>query len=189
MENQQSQPAGAARGGEVIDKMKSDAAGLAQDVKRQGEEQFESRKHTAAAQTERLAEVVDRAAEELRGQDQQSLADYAGELAGSMKNFAESIRERSLDELLRDTQQLARNNPTLFVMGSVVAGIALSRFLKASADRSDRGGGDDYAARPTIGSEARPVTFESRPSVAGSASPTPAAGESPSFADDLEKGV
>ena len=189
MENQQSQPAGAAEGGEVINKMKSDAAGLAQDVKRQGEEQFESRKHTAAAQTERLAEVVDRAAEELRGQDQQSLADYAGELAGSMKNFAESIRERSLDELLRDTQQLARNNPTLFVMGSVVAGIALSRFLKASADRSDRGGGDDYAARPIIGSEARPVTFESRPSVAGSASPTPAAGESPSFADDLEKGV
>jgi len=191
MENQQSQPAGAAEGGEVINKMKSDAAGLAQDVKRQGEEQFESRKHTAAAQTERLAEVVDRAAEELRGQDQQSLADYAGELAGSMKNFAESIRERSLDELLRDTQQLARNNPTLFVMGSVVAGIALSRFLKASADRSDRGGGDDYAARPTTGSEARPVTFESRPSVtAGSASPTPSgAGETPSFADDLEKGV
>jgi hypothetical protein len=181
MENQRSQPAGAAGGGEVINKMKSDAAGLAQDVKRQGEEQFESHKHTAAEQTERLAEVVDRAVEGLRDQDQQSLADYAGELAGSMKNFAESLRGRSLDDLVRDTQQLARKNPTLFVMGSVVAGIALSRFLKASAERSDLGGG----------SEARPVTFESRPAVtSGSASPTPSApGESPFFADDLEKGV
>src|SRR5687767_3225471 len=75
MENQESQTAGAATGG-VIDKVKSEASGVAEDVKRQGQEQFEARKHTAADQTEKLAGVVDRVAGELKDQDQQSLADY-----------------------------------------------------------------------------------------------------------------
>src|SRR5918999_2192467 len=135
MENQPSLTESGSDGG-AINKVKSEATGVAQDVKRQGQEQFEARKHTAADQTEKLAGVVDRVAEELKGQDQQSLADYAGQLAGSMKSFAENLRGRSLDELVKDTQQLARNNPTLFLMGSVAVGIALSRFLKASSERN-----------------------------------------------------
>lgn len=190
MENQHSQTAGAATGG-VIDKVKSEASGVAEDVKRQGQEQFEARKHTAADQTEKLAGVVDRVAGELKDQDQQSLADYAGQLAGSMKSFAENLRQRSLDELVRDTQQLARNNPTLFLMGSVAVGIALSRFLKASSERTPTDRRGFFDSELTIPSEGQPVTFESRPSViVGTSSPRPSSSaDSPSFADDLEKGV
>ena len=184
MENQESQTAGAPIGG-AINKIKSEATGVAQDAKLQGQEQFEAHKHTAADQTEKLAGVVERVAEEFKGQDQQSLAEYAGQLAGSMKSFAENLRDRSLDDVIRDTQQLARKNPTLFLMGSVAVGIALSRFFKASADRS--------APRDNeFGSNAsQPVTFESRPSViSGSASPNPSSlADTPSFADDSEKGV
>jgi hypothetical protein len=191
MENQQSQTAGAAGDGGAINKMKSEAAGVAQDVKRQGHEQFEARKQTAADQTEKLAGVVDRVSEELRGQDQESLADYAGQLAGSMKNFAESLRQRSLDEFVKDTQQLARSNPTLFLMGSVAVGIALSRFLKASAERSGPNRSNDSEFSDSSRSAVEPVTFESRPSVISeSATTTPSStSDSPSFADDLEKGV
>ena len=184
MENQESQAAGAATGG-AMSKIKSEATAVAQGAKRQGQEQFETRKHAAADQTEKLAGVVERVADEFKDQDQQSLAEYAGQLAGSMKSFAENLRDRSLDEVIRDTQQLARNNPTLFLMGSVAVGIALSRFFKASADRSTRQDNEfgSYASQP--------VTFESRPSViAGSTSPTPSSlAGTPSFADDLEKGV
>ena len=190
MENQPNRTSGAATGG-VIDKVKSEASGVVENVKRQGQEQFEARKHTAADQTEKLASVVDRVAEEFKDQDQQSLADYAGQLAGSMKSFAENMREKSLDELLRDTQQLARNNPTLFLMGSVAVGIALSRFLKASGERSPTDRRAFFDSELTVPSEAQPVTFESRPSViSGASSPTPSSSAgSPSFADDLEKGV
>jgi hypothetical protein len=190
MENQQSQSAGAVSGG-AINKVKSEAAGLAQDVKRQGNEQFEARKQTAADQTEKLAGVVGRVAEEFKGQDQESLADYAGQLAGSMKSFAENLRERSLDDVIRDTQQLARSNPTLFVMGSVAVGIALSRFLKASAERNAPSRGNDSEFHDSSRSEVQPITFESRPSVISeSASATPSSpADSPSFADDLEKGA
>jgi hypothetical protein len=184
MENQESQTAGAPIGG-AMNKIKSEATGVAQDAKRQGQEQFEAHKHTAADQTEKLADVVERVAEEFKGQDQPSLADYAGQLAGSMKSFAENLRERSLEDVIRDTQQLARNNPTLFLMGSVAVGIALSRFFKASADRSTRQDNEfgSYASKA--------ATFESRPSViAGSTSPSPSSpADTPSLADDLEKGV
>ena len=185
MENEDNQSVGAATGG-VINKMKSEATGVAQEAKRQGEEQFEAHKHTAADQTEKLAGVVERVAEEFKGQDQQSLADYAGQLAGSMKSFAENVRGKTVEDVIKDTQQLARNNPTLFLMGSVAVGIALSRFLKASGGRAPVQD-NDFGA-PT---EVRPVTFQSRPSViSGSGSPTASSpADSPSFADDLEKGI
>src|SRR5687767_8082149 len=143
MENHQSQAVASGSDSGAIDKVKSEAAGVAQDVKRQGQEQFEARKQTAADQTEKLAGVVDRVSEELKNQDQESLADYAGQLAGSMKNFAENLRQRNVDELVKDTQQLARSNPTLFLIGSVAVGIALSRFLKASAERTDSNRSND----------------------------------------------
>ena len=191
MDNQQSQTAAGVSDGGAISKAKNEAAGLAQDVKRQGQEQFDARKQTAADQTEKLAAVVDRVSEELKDQDQESLADYAGQLAGSMKSFAESLRQRNLDELVRDTQQLARNNPTLFLMGSVAVGIALSRFLKASSQRSGVSLQNESEFYGASQSAAQPVTFESRPSVISeSATTTPSStADSPSFADDLEKGV
>jgi hypothetical protein len=191
MENQQSQTAAGVSDGGAINKAKSEAAGMAQDVKRQGQEQFEGRKQTAADQTEKLAGVVERVSEELKDQDQDSLADYTGQLAGSMKNFAESLRQRSLDEFVKDTQQLARSNPTLFLMGSVAVGIALSRFLKASAERSGPNRSNDSEFSDSSRSAVEPVTFESRPSVISeSATTTPSStSDSPSFADDLEKGV
>jgi hypothetical protein len=184
MENQESQT-GASSGG-VINRIKTEATGVAQDAKRQGQEQFDTHKHTAADQTEKLAGVVERVADEFRGQDQQSLAEYAGQLAGSMKSFAENLRDRSLDDVIRDTQQLARNNPTLFLMGSVAVGIALSRFFKASADRSAGVRDDEFDSDAS-----QSVTFESRPLVlSGSTSPSPSSPtDTPSFADDLEKGV
>jgi hypothetical protein len=196
MENQQSQTSRSGSDGGAINKVKSEAAGVAQDVKRQGQEQFETRKQTAANQTEKLAGVVDRVSAELKDQNQESLADYAGQLAGSMKNFADSLRQRNLDELVNDTQQLARSNPTLFLMGSVAVGIALSRFLKASADRSGsnrRNDSEFYDSNRSDSSRSivQPITFESRPTVISeSATTTPSPkSDSPSFADDLEKGV
>jgi uncharacterized phage infection (PIP) family protein YhgE len=191
MENQRSQTVAGVSDGGAINKLKSETATVAQDVKRQGQEQFEARKQTAAHQTEKLAGVVERVSEELKDQDQESLADYAGQLAGGMKSFADSLRQRNLDELVKDTQQLARNNPTLFLMGSVAVGIALSRFLKASPQHRGAGQNNDSEFHASSQSAVQPITFESRPSVISESATTtpPSTADSPSFADDLEKGV
>jgi len=191
MENQQSETVAGVSDGGAINKVKSEAAAVAQDVRRQGQEQFEARKQTAADQTEKLAGAVERISEELKDQDQESLADYAGQLAGGMRNLADSLRQRNLDELVRGTQQLARDNPTLFLMGSVAVGIALSRFLKASSQRSGASRPDESEFYGSSQSAVQPVTFESPPSVIRESAATTASStaDSPSFADDVEKGV
>jgi hypothetical protein len=173
-----------------IDDAKKMASDIAEDAKRQGRAKLDSGKQTAADQTEKLANAVERAAQELGGGEQQSLADYAGQLASSMRSLAENLRGRSIDELLRETQQLARKNPTLFFVGSVAVGVAVSRFLKASSERGtiDKQDRDyDTTAHPGV----QPVTFETGASHLSKApSPNPSSPlDSPSFADDLEKGV
>jgi hypothetical protein len=173
---------------DVVNKVKSDTAELAQDVKRRGEQRFDSQKQAAADQAKSLAGVVERAAEDLREQDQQSLAQYAGQLADSMKSFADSLKSRSTDDLIRDTQDLARRNPTLFVLGSVAVGVALSRFFKASGDREGR---QQRNFHPSAEYGGQPATFESRPGTGSGPGTAPITrpSESPSFADDLDKGV
>jgi hypothetical protein len=75
----------------------------------------------------------------------------------------------------------------LFALGSVAVGVALSRFFKASTDRVGRQS-DFYPPAEYTG---QPTTFQSPPST-GSGSggiATERSPGSPSFADDLEKGV
>lgn len=120
----------------TTEKIKKDAADATQDVKQQAREQVDVHKDNVADKTRSVAAAVERVAQEFRHEDQQSLAQYAGELAGEMKNFADNLRGRSVDELLRDTQEFARRNPAAFLLGSVAVGFALTRFAKASAQPS-----------------------------------------------------
>ena len=172
---------------DVANKIKSEATNVASDVRRRGEQQFDSQKRAAADQAKSIAGVVERAAEDLREQDQQSLAQYAVQLADSMKSFADNIRNRSTDDILRDTQDLARKNPVLFALGSVAVGVALSRFFKASTTRVGQQG-EFYPPAEYTG---QPTTFESLPSTGSGSAATSSerSAGTPSFADDLEKGV
>jgi hypothetical protein len=119
------------------DKLKGKAIEVAEQIKARGKGQLEAGKKTAAEGVEQLAGALDQATESLERGEQQSLAGYAQELAASVRSLAANLRDRSLDDLVTDTQALARRNPTLFFFGSVAVGIALSRFLKASGERQE----------------------------------------------------
>lgn len=171
-----------------IDEGKNMARDLAQDAKRQGREKLDSGKQRAANQTEKLAGIVERAAQELKGGELQPLSDYAAEFATGMKTFAENLRSKTLDELVKDTQQLARKNPALFFIGSIGVGLAISRFVKASSERS-HGSYPEPEYPLTNQSAVQPTAFESGPAVMPErGSPSPGSSDA-SFADDLKKGV
>jgi hypothetical protein len=119
------------------DKLKDKATQAAEQIKARGKDQLEAGKKTAAQGIERLAGALDQATESLEGSEQQSLAGYAQELASSVRTFANNLRDRSVNDLIGETQMVARRNPTLFFFGSVAVGIALSRFLKASAEHEN----------------------------------------------------
>lgn len=115
-------------------------AGQAKELGREhAERQFEHGKHTVEEQVDAVGSAVDDAAQRLR-RENNPLASYAEELSGQLSRFSSGIENTSLDELAVKARRVARDNPGLFMLGSVVAGLAAARFFKASAEkeRSDR---------------------------------------------------
>jgi hypothetical protein len=172
------------------DKLKDKATQAAEEIKARGKDQLEVGKKTAAAGIEQLAGALDQATESLEHSEQQSLAGYAQELAANARSFANNLRDRSVDDLIGETQTLARRNPALFFFGSVAVGIALSRFMKASAERDSRRFPDNmmHSGVARSGSDSQ-RTRESSGNVQAGKRPESSDGPtvSPEFADDTEK--
>ncbi|MGV2835000.1 hypothetical protein, partial [Pseudomonas shirazensis] len=109
-----------------------EAGALLGEAKTQGAEQFEHYRDTAADQLDSLQEGARSAASALRDNDTLGISHYLGQAAECIGTFAEQIRHESAEDLLHKGTRLARDNPGLFLAGSVAVGFALSRFLRAS---------------------------------------------------------
>ena len=130
--------------------VRTKARQAAEEVKAQGKSQLEGYRETAADEIERVAHSAEAAARELEGQDTLGLSGYVSDMAQGMVRFSENLRGKSVDELFQDVNRLARENPTLFIAGSIALGFGLTRFAKASARHSE----DDYPHRHSASSPA-----------------------------------
>jgi hypothetical protein len=63
-------------------------------------------------------------------------ATFVHDAATRLEGAAASLRERSVDDLLRSFNNFARSQPAALFGGAVLAGFALSRFLKSSAEHN-----------------------------------------------------
>ena len=111
----------------------NEATATLSDVKEQGAEQYENLRDLATDQIDSLVEGAQSAAAALEGKDSLGLSQYLGQLASGLGSFADQVRDKSAEDLLHKGAQLARDNPALFLAGSVAIGFGLSRFLRASA--------------------------------------------------------
>jgi hypothetical protein len=109
--------------------------GFAQRLKDDGRRTIEQRKRSAAARVNGIAEAIERTGAQFT-ETEPTLADLANRMAASVGNLATRLREGSIDDLVDDTRALARRNPGLFIVGGLVAGFVLARFVKASAQRA-----------------------------------------------------
>jgi hypothetical protein len=126
------------------EQVRDEAARASAEVRQQGEEiastavehadRYATKQKEAGAQhVESLARAVDRAAGELESTSPE-LARYARRAASSVDAFSDTLRQRSVRDLIDDTNDFARREPALFFAGAVVAGIVLSRFLRSSGE-------------------------------------------------------
>jgi len=129
------------QGGEQV---KQEAVRTAREVRHQGEEiaataleqadQYASKQKEAGAEhVAHFARAIDCAAGELEGTSPE-LARYARRAASSVDRLSETLRQRSVRDLVDETNDFARREPALFFAGAIVAGIALSRFLRSSEE-------------------------------------------------------
>jgi hypothetical protein len=137
----QSSNTGSSTAGHATEDAKAKARQAADQVKTQGKSQLEGYRETAADEIEKVAQSAKAAAQELEGQDRFGLSNYVSDMAQSMVQFSDSLRGKSVDELFQDVNRLARNNPALFLTGSVALGFGLTRFARASSKRASQ---EDY---------------------------------------------
>lgn len=120
---------------DVGDDLKHEAQNAGEQAKQEGLAQVDRYRGTAADELERVARSAKAAAADLES-DRPGLSHYVSDVAQSMVDFAEDLRGKSVDELLGDVNRMARQNPGLFVMGSIALGFGVTRFAKASSRRS-----------------------------------------------------
>jgi hypothetical protein len=101
----------------------------------------EEQKKAGAQQVRGIAQAVRSAADGLEGEIPQA-AEYVRRAAQQIENISDALERRDVGELVGQFQDFARRHPTAFLGATVIAGFALVRFLKTSADRSS---GSTYA--------------------------------------------
>jgi len=131
-----------ARGSIAAGRMAEDLSSLGRQAKSNMAEATESAKAEARriasqqkeAGADRLGEMagaVHGAARTLEtGMPQ--VASYVHGAAAQLEDAAKTLRHRSVDELIDGIGSFARAQPAVFFAGAVLAGLALTRFLKSS---------------------------------------------------------
>lgn len=128
-------------------------------------------KRRAAEQVSGIAGAVRSAAHSLGRSENRAAARYAHQAADQVENFLHAVRDRDWREIVADIENFARREPTWFVLGAVVTGFLVGRFLWASTDGQRSGGAATRASRrsETIGAVTAAVSSGSGAGTSGKA--------------------
>ncbi|GFM65663.1 hypothetical protein K5D34_01745 [Pseudomonas cichorii] len=124
-------------GQEPLSGLHDDTLNPLDQTKEQDNAPFDQYRDTAADQIDNLANDAQSAARQISDNDTLGLSRYVSDIAQGLNGLAEKLRGKNTDELLQDAGKLARDNPMLFIGGSVALGLGLSRLLKASIPATD----------------------------------------------------
>ena len=116
--------------------VQDDLKGMASGVKDEIVEAADEAKAKGVDQVAGVTRAVHGAADEL-SQELPQAAGYIHSVADRLESATSALRERSVEDLVSTFNAFARRQPATAFAGSVLAGFALSRFLKSSAPRTE----------------------------------------------------
>jgi hypothetical protein len=112
--------------------IKQETASFAGEAKDRAAEKLEQHKQTASQTLGDFANAVRKAGDELSQGDQSMAGRVVRQAADGLESFARSVADKRPEELIDAVRDFGRRNPTAFIAGSVLVGVALGRFLKSS---------------------------------------------------------
>jgi uncharacterized protein YjbJ (UPF0337 family) len=129
----------------------SDAKDQAKDMANQARNHVQQlvgqQKDQAAERLGSLAEALREAGRKLNeGEKAGDFGQYADRAAQQVERFSGYLRENDLRGFVRDTENFARRRPEVFLGGTLIAGLMLARFLKASSPSQGSSSGYDGGA-------------------------------------------
>ena len=130
---------------EFIDAARSAAESLLEEQKRQ-----------IADRVHGFGEALEGAARSLHGSQNRMIARYVEDAGDQVKTFSHGLHARRWNELVAETEEFARRQPTLFVLGAVAAGFLVGRILWTAVSTERRDG--DVTRNSVRRESAREVT-------------------------------
>ncbi|MFN3944037.1 MAG: hypothetical protein ACK4K7_03800 [Allosphingosinicella sp.] len=130
----------------VADKLVSQVRDQVQSLRSQATDKIrdysEQGKDRACGTLDEVSEVIEEAARQIDERLGSEYGDYAHRAASAVHDFADTIRNKSLDDLLDNTRSVVRKSPGMAVATAAVLGFALVRLVKTGLDDvSGRSGG------------------------------------------------
>ncbi len=129
---------------QVAQQTQQKAGQLADQTRQQVKSRLAIQKDQAAEQLSPIKTALQETGQQLRNQDQGSVAQYADKAADQVERFSGYLRESDVDEIMDEVRNFARSRPALFLGGAAALGFFGTRFLKSSSeqDRGSTGGTD-----------------------------------------------
>jgi hypothetical protein len=101
-------------------------------IKEKAGEFAEEQKEAGVEKIEAVSRAVHGAADEV-GKEAPEIGRYIHSAAETLESAAAQLNQRSIDDFVGGFSRFARDQPAAAFAGCVLAGFALSRFLKSSA--------------------------------------------------------
>lgn len=120
-------------GTEKLTRIKEQATRLRGQATDRAMNAAEQGKTRATEAIDGVARAVHDAAGNLEQQVSPQVAQYAHRAADALDEISQSLRGKSVDQLLVDARNFARRSPAIAIGAAVAVGFALSRFLKATS--------------------------------------------------------
>jgi hypothetical protein len=172
---------------EMKEQVQQKIGDLKEQVAGQATGRLEEQKAAASGGLSTVAHAFRQTGAQLRGQEQEGVAQYIDQAAERIEQFSHYLGQRDMRELARDAEQFARREPALFLGGAFAVGMLAARFLKssgtsgASGQESWRGQADWYGQAPTSGTTRPMLPRTASPSAYTSPSPAPYTPTSPTL--------
>lgn len=129
---------------DASDAVRRQARAAVDEAQRTAASYAEEGKKTAASHLNVFARAVRSASHELAKHDKGIAARVVTEAADGLERAASSVSGASVDELMGSARTFARRNPGAFMIGAVLAGVALGHLAKSAG----RPGQDEPARLP-----------------------------------------
>jgi ElaB/YqjD/DUF883 family membrane-anchored ribosome-binding protein len=112
----------------------SEVTGQAMDKARaQVKNTLSDTKARAATSLSHVADAFRSSSQQLDQQGHSHFSQYADAAADQVGNVCNYLNDKSIDDIVSDTEDFARREPALFVGGALALGILAGRFLRSSS--------------------------------------------------------
>jgi hypothetical protein len=109
----------------------TDARSLMERARDGAFNKLDAQRERAATGLGSMVDALRESGRQLQGQNA-AMASYVDGAASQLERFSGGIRERDLQQIVRDVEGFARQRPAIFLGSAFALGLAMARFLKSS---------------------------------------------------------